>query len=120
MLLLPHVANAVFPGADPATTTLASKFNASSATGIPQRVQVTPTQLHFHTRSEHLLEGRTYPLELHIVNFVYNNTLPGCGAGCATVVGVLLEETDDESSANPFLTTLFDAMPYHENVSKGY
>jgi hypothetical protein len=27
---------------------------------------------------------------MHIVNFVYNNTLPGCGAsGCATVAGVL-------------------------------
>jgi len=34
-------------------------------------------QFHFHTPSEHLIDGVTYPLELHIVNMANDSTDPG-------------------------------------------
>jgi hypothetical protein len=34
-------------------------------------------QFHFHARAEHVIDGKEYPLELHIVNWVYAPTLPG-------------------------------------------
>jgi hypothetical protein len=56
---------------------------------------------------------------MHIVNFVYNSTLPGCGAGgCATVVGILFELTEDDAAVkNRFINTVFSAMSLFENVS---
>jgi hypothetical protein len=63
--------------------------------------------------------GKEYPLEMHIVNFVYNDALPGCGAsGCATVAGVLFELSEDDTAVkNKFINTVFSAMSSFENVS---
>ena len=35
--------------------------------GSVRQVPVTPTQLHFHHTSEHIVRGEIAPLELHIV-----------------------------------------------------
>lgn len=63
--------------------------------------------------------GKVYPLEMHIVNWVYNDTLPGCGAGgCATVVGIMFELDEADSAVkNPFIDTVFTAMSSFESVS---
>jgi hypothetical protein len=57
---------------------------------------------------------------MHIVNFVYNSTLPGCGAGgCATVVGVLFELAENDVAVNnKFINTVFSAMSLFENVRR--
>jgi carbonic anhydrase len=78
-------------------------------------VQAKPLGLHFHTPSEHLIGGRQFPLEMHIVHTVDNATLPGCGnATCLAVVGVLFEYGEE---ANPFIETIFSNMPINEMVS---
>jgi hypothetical protein len=63
--------------------------------------------------------GKEYPLEMHIVNFVHDDVLPGCGAsGCATVVGVLFELYEDDAAVkNKFIDAVFSAMSSFENVS---
>lgn len=71
--------------------------------------------------------GARYPLELHIVNFVYNDALPSCpsktctGAKCPppciAVVGIMFELTTNTSQGNKFLDTVFKYMPYDEGVS---
>lgn len=60
--------------------------------------------------------GKAYPLEMHIVNYVYNDTLPSCGPkGCITVVGILFElDESDAAEGNSFIDTVFKAMPYNE------
>jgi hypothetical protein len=57
---------------------------------------------------------------MHIVNFVYSDALPGCGAsGCAKVVGVLFELFEDDTAIkNKFVDTIFNAMSSFENVSE--
>lgn len=105
-------------GAGPlATTKLTSKFTAAAASDV-QRVKVAPAQFHFHTRSEHVLDGKEYPLELHIVNFVKAPDLPACGSGgCATVVGVMFQLSEDlDNGANPLLDLVFGTMPLNEGV----
>eukprot|EP00879_Flechtneria_rotunda_P002963 GHRR01003180.1.p1 GENE.GHRR01003180.1~~GHRR01003180.1.p1 ORF type:complete len:336 (+),score=57.13 GHRR01003180.1:219-1226(+) len=103
---------------DPKTTTLIAKFSNASDSDQATRVRITPAQFHFHAHSEHVIDGKDYPLEMHIVNFVYNDTLPGCGAtGCATVVGIMLELADDGEEGNPFIDAIFKAMPVNEGES---
>ncbi|HKV06569.1 MAG TPA: carbonic anhydrase family protein [Thermoanaerobaculia bacterium] len=53
-------------------------------------------QFHFHTPSEHKLQGQTYPMELH---FVHRNAL-----GELAVVGVFLRE----GAANPVIQEIWD------------
>lgn len=56
-------------------------------------------QFHFHTPSEHRLQGQEFPMELH---FVHRNAL-----GELAVVGVFLRE----GAANPFLQQIWDHIP---------
>jgi len=56
-------------------------------------------QLHFHAPSEHRVEGRSYPLEMHLVHV-------DAGGGLA-VVGVLFEQ----GAAQPWLDTLAANLP---------
>jgi carbonic anhydrase len=53
-------------------------------------------QFHFHTPSEHRLQGQEYPMELH---FVHRNAL-----GELAVVGVFLRE----GAANPIIQRIWD------------
>lgn len=59
-------------------------------------------QFHIHHPSEHLLEGRRFPLEIHFVH-----TMPDGRIG---VIGVFVAD----GSANPTLQTLIDAIPPQE------
>lgn len=66
-------------------------------------------QFHFHTPSEHLIDGMTYPLEMHMVH-----TLPGVKKGgdpVYLVVGILFKEGKE----NPFLNEFMDAIPNDAN-----
>jgi carbonic anhydrase len=60
-------------------------------------------QFHFHTPSEHVKNGRTYPMEAHLVHINDNSEL--------AVLGVFLKEGDYD---NAFLKPIFDNMPKTE------
>lgn len=59
-------------------------------------------QFHFHTPSEHQLQGQSFPMELH---FVHRNAL-----GELAVVGVFLQE----GASHPLLQEIWDHIPGHE------
>jgi len=68
-------------------------------------------QCHFHTPSEHLIDGMTFPMEMHIVNIMPNddkNATPQY-----LVVGVLFKEGKE----NKFIADFLDAIPKEENTS---
>lgn len=68
-----------------------SIFSASTSGKVQtSMVKATPAQFHFHTHSEHIINGAEYPLEMHIVHFIKKDQLPACGdAGCPVVLGKL-------------------------------
>lgn len=61
------------------------EFNPPAGGGIRSTAGITSTfdNLHFHAPSEHRIDGRQFPLELHFVN----QSMKG-----ATVIGLLVEE----------------------------
>lgn len=68
-------------------------------------------QCHFHTPSEHLIDGMTYPMEMHIVNIMPNedkNATPQY-----LVIGVLFKEGKENTFINDFLA----AIPKEEHTS---
>jgi carbonic anhydrase len=65
-------------------------------------------QCHFHTPSEHLIDGVTYPMEMHIVTLMPNddaNATPQY-----LVIGVLFKE----GKSNAFLADFINAIPKGE------
>jgi carbonic anhydrase len=60
-------------------------------------------QFHFHTPSEHRINGEEFPLEMHLVHRSANGEL--------MVVGVLVRQGDD---AHRPLNRIFDDLPEHE------
>lgn len=58
-------------------------------------------QFHFHTPSEHQLDGLTYPLELHAVHTLVGNP------ESYLVVGVLFKD----GAESPFISRFLDATP---------
>lgn len=66
-------------------------------------------QCHFHTPSEHLIDGMTFPMEMHIVNLMPNedkNATPQY-----LVIGVLFKEGKE----NKFIADFLDAIPKEEH-----
>ncbi|HEO65674.1 MAG TPA: carbonic anhydrase family protein, partial [Spirochaetes bacterium] len=63
-------------------------------------------QFHFHSPSEHRINGRRYAMELH---FVHRNSI-----GQLAVLGVLLKRGKE----NPSLNKLWDNIPYELNEEK--
>jgi carbonic anhydrase len=61
----------------------------------------TLKQFHFHAPSENLIQGRQYPLEVHLVH--------SDNEGNLAVVGLMFKE----GKANPLLTTLWQQLPQH-------
>lgn len=61
-------------------------------------------QFHFHTPSEHLIDGITYPMELHMVHTLKQE---GSQTPVYLVVGLLFKE----GKANPFLDKFLNAIP---------
>ena len=58
-------------------------------------------QFHFHAPSEHKLNGRSYPVEMHLVH--------KSAAGKLAVVGVFLDNT--AATDNPAFMPVFDHLP---------
>lgn len=68
-------------------------------------------QCHFHTPSEHLIDGMTYPLEMHVVN-----VMPGETEKETTqylVIGLLFKE----GAENKFLAEFINKIPKDEKAS---
>ncbi len=69
-------------------------------------------QFHFHTPSEHLIDGITYPMEMHMVH-----TLAGQKEGetpVYCVIGVLFKEGKE----NPFIDEFIESIPQEEGEVK--
>lgn len=66
-------------------------------------------QSHFHTPSEHLIDGMTFPMEMHIVNLMPNEDKDATPQ--YLVIGVLFKEGKE----NKFLADFLDAIPKEEN-----
>jgi carbonic anhydrase len=61
-------------------------------------------QCHFHTPSEHLIDGRAFPLEMHIVNVMQNtirDSIPQY-----LVIGILFKEGKENKFLNDFLNAI--------------
>ena len=64
----------------------------------------TSKQFHFHTPSEHLIDGMTFPLEMHIVNISNDsgaNSKPGY-----FVIGILFKMGKENKFINEFLKNI--------------
>jgi len=65
-------------------------------------------QLHFHTPSEHLIDGMTFPMEMHIVSKLKDSA--SAGESEYTVLGILFKMGRE----NKFLKEFIDAIPQKE------
>lgn len=63
-------------------------------------------QFHFHTPSEHLIDGATYPMEMHIVNVAKDSG----GKDVYLVIGVLFKM----GAENKFIKEFLDRVPAKE------
>ena len=64
-------------------------------------------QFHFHSPSEHTINGEAYPLELHLVH-------QEVGTDNLAVVGVFIEEGEE----NSYIGNIFNEIPSEEKVEK--
>jgi carbonic anhydrase len=68
-------------------------------------------QCHFHTPSEHLIDGMTYPMEMHIVNVMPNEDKTATPQ--YLVIGVLFKEGKE----NKFIAEFLNSIPKGEHTS---
>lgn len=64
-------------------------------------------QFHFHSPSEHTVNGEAFPLEMHLVH-------AETGTGDLAVIGIFVEEGD----SNDLLRNVFDRIPSEEKVEE--
>ncbi|KAI8835718.1 alpha carbonic anhydrase [Chytridium lagenaria] len=69
--------------------------------------QYTLRQFHFHSPSEHHIDGKYFPLEVHFVHMNAANQI--------NVVGALFDFSDNET--NPFLNVVENAFPTQKDTS---
>lgn len=67
-------------------------------------------QIHFHTPSEHLINGITYPMEAHLVTTISDTTLIQQGAKKYMVLGYMFEM----GKSNEFIKEFIDMIPSEE------
>jgi len=67
-------------------------------------------QLHFHTPSEHLIDGMTYPMEMHIVN----ESLQDDGSKEYLVIAILFKMGEE----NLFIDEFIDAIPLKPHTER--
>lgn len=76
------------------------------------RQPLLPLQFHMHTPSEHLLNGKQYPMEMHIVTYASGGHLHCDGSDlnhCGSVISVLFTEEDEGEHAEE-LTKLIKSV----------
>jgi carbonic anhydrase len=61
-------------------------------------------QLHFHTPSEHLIDGMTFPMEMHVVSKL-NDSIKN-GGSTYTVLGILFKIGHENKFLNEFLNSV--------------
>ena len=83
--------------------TVQVKYDEGNTIGYEGRVYDFK-QFHFHTPSEHLIDGVTYPMELHMVHMLKQE---GSRTPVYMVVGLLFKE----GKVNPFLDKIINAIP---------
>jgi len=74
-------------------------------------------QMHFHTPSEHLVDGVTYPMEMHIVNYrapLYEGDHPHY-----LVIGVLFKMGQENKFISEFLGKIPEKAHSHAAIKKG-
>lgn len=69
-------------------------------------------QLHFHTPSEHQIDGITYPMEMHVVNMIDPKTEDDPPR--YLVISFLYKM----GSPDPFITSFLDEVPEHEGAQE--
>lgn len=69
-------------------------------------ITYTFKQMHFHTPSEHLIDGVTFPMELHIVSATENSASPHY-----LVIAILFKMGEESKFINEFL----NSIPEHEH-----
>lgn len=69
-------------------------------------------QCHFHTPSEHLIDGQTFAMEMHIVNMMANGTPDSIPQ--YLVIGVLFKEGKD----NKFIAEFLKSIPNEAHTEK--
>lgn len=84
---------------------LANNWNTTAyGFSSPANGFLPATQLHFHSPSEHTINGQHFPFELHIVNQVVtsvNTTAKTASAGVpASVIAIMFKYTPD-NTPNP-------------------
>ncbi|MBH5316935.1 carbonic anhydrase family protein [Paenibacillus sp. GSMTC-2017] len=78
-------------------------FPASGSKITINSVDYKLTEFHFHTKSEHHLNGTEYPMEIHIK---HQST-----SGQNVVIGVFVESVTGPADVNETLTALLDTIP---------
>jgi len=69
-------------------------------------------QCHFHTPSEHLVDGMTYPMEMHIVNVMPNDDKD------AQTEYLVVSTLFKEGKENPFIAEFLSKIPKSEKTSE--
>jgi len=88
--------------------TIQLDFSDGSTTTVDGRVYKFK-QLHFHTPSEHLVDGMTFPMEMHMVNV--SKDQKDSMISVYTVVGILFKMGKE----NKFIKEFLNAIPAKEN-----
>lgn len=88
--------------------------NTTVSAGLAETVmRVTPLQFHFHTVSEHTLEGRFSAMEAHLVTRVTgaNTSCATAAANCTAVFAVLYDLSPDALEGSDFLAPFMNQIP---------
>ncbi len=97
--------------AQPNATGAINVTSTNKTAGLANTVlSMTPLQFHFHTPSEHTVNGRFSALEAHLVaNVTAANT--SCASNCTAVFAVLYDFSPDDVEGSTFLAPFLDAIP---------
>ena len=93
--------------------------------GSEQGYLYQPAQLHFHTPSEHSVEGKLYDAEMHIVHVAFDgtynnktyNTATALGDKKYAVYGIFFEELDCEESDSECLASRAASDKFFEGLA---